>query len=62
VTVVDMSTQRLHGDTSYLSFTLKKEIDLRLEAEQQAILFLNRRGYSRSSSVLAAAMCRLPGV
>ena len=46
VTVVDMSTQRLHGDTPYLSFVLKKEIDRRLEADQQTILFLNRRGYS----------------
>jgi primosomal protein N' (replication factor Y) len=46
VTVVDMSTQRLHGDTPYLSFVLKKEIDRCLEADQQAILFLNRRGYS----------------
>ena len=46
VTVVDMSTQRLHGDTPYLSFILKKEIDQRLQADQQAILFLNRRGYS----------------
>jgi len=46
VTVVDMSTQRLHGDTPYLSFVLKKEIDRRLDADQQTILFLNRRGYS----------------
>jgi primosomal protein N' (replication factor Y) len=46
VTVVDMSTQRLHGDTPYLSFVLKKEIDRRLDSDQQTILFLNRRGYS----------------
>jgi len=46
VTVVDLRTQKLHGDTPYLSFLLKKEIDGRLEAGQQAILFLNRRGYS----------------
>jgi len=46
VTVVDMTSQRLHGDTPYLSFMLKKEIDRRLEADQQVILFLNRRGYS----------------
>jgi primosomal protein N' (replication factor Y) len=41
-----MSTQRLKGDTPYMSFLLKQKIDQRLEADQQAILFLNRRGYS----------------
>jgi primosomal protein N' (replication factor Y) (superfamily II helicase) len=46
VTVIDMATQRLHGDTPYLSFMLKKEIDRRLELDHQVILFLNRRGYS----------------
>jgi len=46
VTVIDLCTQKLQGDTPYLSFALKHEIDRRLEADQQAILFLNRRGYS----------------
>ncbi len=46
VTVIDQRTQQLQGDTPYLSFALKHEIDLRLKADQQAILFLNRRGYS----------------
>ncbi|MEW5797152.1 MAG: primosomal protein N' [Candidatus Zixiibacteriota bacterium] len=46
VTIIDMATQRLQGDTPYLSFMLKKEIDNRLAADQQVILFLNRRGYS----------------
>ena len=46
VRVVDMRRQKLHGDQPYLSWPLKKEVDARLEADQQAILFLNRRGYS----------------
>ncbi len=46
VTILDMATQRLQGDTQYLSFVLKKEIDRRLELNHQVILFLNRRGYS----------------
>lgn len=46
VTVIDLRTQKLQGDTSYLSFELKHQIDLRLQADQQVILFLNRRGYS----------------
>lgn len=46
VRVVDLRKERLHGDLPYLSFPLKKEVDARLEAGQQAILFLNRRGYS----------------
>ncbi len=46
VHVVDMRRQKLHGDLPYMSFPLKKEVDARLENDQQAILFLNRRGYS----------------
>jgi primosomal protein N' (replication factor Y) len=46
VTVIDLKSQRLRGDTPYLSFKLKKQIDTCLEREKQAILFLNRRGYS----------------
>ncbi|RKX26979.1 MAG: primosomal protein N' [Candidatus Zixiibacteriota bacterium] len=46
VRVMDMRTEKLSGDHPYLSFALKKEIDLHLEADQQVILFLNRRGYS----------------
>ena len=46
VTIIDMASQHLQGDTPYLSFVLKKEIDHRLGLNQQAILFLNRRGYS----------------
>ncbi len=46
VRVVNMRTERLKGDLPYLSFALKKEADTRLEASEQVILFLNRRGYS----------------
>lgn len=46
VRIVDMKYERLHGDLPYLSYTLKKEIDQRLTKDEQAILFLNRRGYS----------------
>jgi primosomal protein N' (replication factor Y) (superfamily II helicase) len=46
VRTIDMRTERLHGDLPYLSFPLKKEVDLALERDEQVILFLNRRGYS----------------
>ena len=46
VSVIDLRSSKLHGDTPYLSFTLKQEIDRCLGIDQQAILFLNRRGYS----------------
>ncbi|MFZ5980804.1 MAG: replication restart helicase PriA [Candidatus Zixiibacteriota bacterium] len=46
VRVIDMRRERLKGDLPYLSFSLKKEIENRLELGQQVILFLNRRGYS----------------
>ncbi len=46
VRMVDMKTSRLGGDLPFLSWPLKKEVDLRLKADEQVILFLNRRGYS----------------
>jgi len=46
VKVVDMRTERLAGEQPYLSFPLKKRIDETLASGSQAILFLNRRGYS----------------
>ncbi len=46
VRIINMKKERLHGDLPNLSFPLKKEIDQRLEREEQVILFLNRRGYS----------------
>ncbi|MBU8933901.1 MAG: primosomal protein N' [candidate division Zixibacteria bacterium] len=46
VRVIDMKSARLGGDTPFFSWTLKKEIDHRLERDEQTILFLNRRGHS----------------
>ncbi|RME22158.1 MAG: primosomal protein N' [Candidatus Zixiibacteriota bacterium] len=46
VRVVDMRTDRIRGDLPFLSFSLKKAVEKRLEADQQVILYLNRRGYS----------------
>ena len=46
VRIVDMKTARLGGDLPFFSWPLKKEVDLRLKADEQVILFLNRRGYS----------------
>ncbi len=46
VHVVDMKTDRLRGDLPYVSYTLKKEIQIRLQKGQQVILYLNRRGHS----------------
>lgn len=46
VRMVDLRRERLHGDLPYLSYPLKKEVDARLERNEQVILFLNRRGYS----------------
>jgi primosomal protein N' (replication factor Y) len=36
----------LRGDLPFFSYTLKKEVQKRLDADQQVILFLNRRGHS----------------
>jgi len=46
VRIVDMKADRLRGDLSYISYTLKKAVETRLDAEEQVILYLNRRGYS----------------
>jgi len=46
VKIIDMRRERLKGDLPFLSFSMKKEIETRLERQQQVILFLNRRGYS----------------
>ncbi|MEE8149982.1 MAG: primosomal protein N' [candidate division Zixibacteria bacterium] len=48
VQIIDMQKHRLGGDLNYLSYPLKKEIENRLEKNQQIILYLNRRGYSPS--------------
>ncbi len=46
VRIVDMKTSRLGGDLPFISWPLKKDVDKRLAANEQVILFLNRRGYS----------------
>ncbi len=46
VHVVDMKTERIKGDLSFLSFQLKKKIETAIENNTQSILYLNRRGYS----------------
>lgn len=45
IVVVDMRQQRLAGD-KFVSAELKAEIVKTLEKKQQAIMFLNRRGYA----------------
>ncbi len=64
VQIVDMNTPQNRG--KIFSQTLLEAIDARLKTGQQTILFLNRRGYSRSVScencgfVVSCAACDLP--
>ncbi len=46
VRVVDMKDQRIRGTHDYLSYPMKKEVEIRLDAGDQVILYLNRRGHS----------------
>lgn len=46
VRIVDMRSEGAKGEMPFVSITLKKEIEKRLTADQQVILFLNRRGYA----------------
>lgn len=46
VTIVDMKKDRIGGDLQYLSYTLKKKIESKLNEKNQVILYLNRRGHS----------------
>lgn len=48
ITIVDMRREAKRGNNSAFSDELKDEIEACLVAEKQAILFLNRRGYSQS--------------
>jgi len=46
VRVVDMRREQIKGDLQHFSYHLKKEVDNRLQKDEQVILYLNRRGYS----------------
>ena len=46
VRIIDMRSEGAKGEMPFVSITLKKEIEKRLAADQQVILFLNRRGYA----------------
>ena len=46
VSVVDLREELREGNRSVLSRSLKNAIENRLECKEQAILFLNRRGYA----------------
>ena len=53
IRVIDMRMEnRKHKGPAILSETLRQEIEIRLEKHEQAILFLNRRGYSNSMQCL----------
>lgn len=55
VTIVDMREEIKKGNTTAISGTLYNEIDKTLQLGKQAMLFLNRRGYS------TFVMCRACG-
>ncbi len=46
VRVVDMRGEGAKGEMSFVSVSLKREVGKRLQNNEQAILYLNRRGYS----------------
>lgn len=46
IEIVEMGKELKGGNTSFLSRHLKEQLDETLENHKQAILFLNRRGYS----------------
>ncbi len=46
VRIIDMRTEGAKGEASFVSLPLKREVEKRISADHQVILFLNRRGYS----------------
>ncbi len=48
IVIADMRREVRRGNNSPFSLALKEEIEKCLESEKQAILFLNRRGYSQT--------------
>jgi primosomal protein N' (replication factor Y) len=59
VTLVDMKEELKDGNATSISRVLREEIQKNLELEQQTILYLNRRGASRT--VLCPACGYVPG-
>lgn len=55
VTTVEMKTNLQEGNRSLLTDPLKEALQKRLDANEQSILLLNRRGYSRSIRCKACA-------
>ncbi|MDZ4724067.1 MAG: primosomal protein N' [candidate division Zixibacteria bacterium] len=47
VRLIDLKKEQLSGDLTYMTYPLKKEIEKRLDQDEQVIVYLNRRGYSR---------------
>ncbi|MCT4544237.1 MAG: primosomal protein N' [Vallitalea sp.] len=66
VEIVDMREELVNGNKSIFSKLLKDEIEKKLDNNEQIILFLNRRGYSRFVScrqcghVLKCDNCDIP--
>ncbi|MGE5508725.1 MAG: primosomal protein N' [Chitinophagales bacterium] len=56
VQIVDMRAELAEGHREMFSRTLRAELEARLSAGEQALLFLNRRGFSR------VALCRACGL
>lgn len=48
ITIADMCREVRRGNNSAFSWALKEELEKCLAADKQAILFLNRRGYSQT--------------
>ena len=46
IETLDMKTEKIHGECSFLSFKLKQETDKHIAEGGQIIYYLNRRGFS----------------
>lgn len=57
VDVVDMREEFLNGNNSIFSSLMIKRLKECLEKHEQAILFLNRRGYSSHANAARADLC-----
>ncbi len=52
VHIVDMRKERLKGNLAFFSLPLKQHIESRISADEQVILYLNRRGHSPRAKCL----------